>query len=165
MIIVKENYLDKNYFNKIKSEITSFYFPWFYQSKMTEDGHGWERPFFSHLFYDKFIPNSDYYSLLVDCLNIMKIKSLIRVRANLSLDYNERYYSDWHVDQETPCKVAILYLNTNNGYTEIKDNEKILKVPCQENKMVIFDSHHSHRLVSQTNNQKRIAINFNFYDF
>ena len=163
MIRVKENYLDKNYFNKIKSEITSFYFPWFYQSKMTEDGYGWEKPYFSHIFYDKFFPNSKYYSLLVDCLNIMEIKSLIRVRANLSLDYNERYYSSWHVDQETPCKVAILYLNTNNGYTEIKDNEKILKVPCEENKMIIFDSYHLHRLVSQTNDQKRIAINFNFY--
>ena len=163
MVVVKKNFLNKDDFNNIKSKLFSFDFPWFFQSKMTSDGLGWENPFFFHCFYDNSLP-SMYFNLFEDSLKKLKVESLIKIRANLNLNFKERYYSDWHYDQETPCKVALLYLNTNNGYTEIKDEEKILKVNCEENKMVIFDSYHLHRLVSQTDNQRRIAINFNFYD-
>mgnify|MGYP003651578024 FL=1 len=165
MIIIKKNYLDKIDFYKIKSKIMEFDFPWFFEPKMTKEGLGWEKPFFFHCFYDNFLPNSHHFDLFKNCLKDLKVKSLIKMRANLNLNFKEHYYSDWHVDQETQCKTALLYLNTNNGYTEIKDGKKILKINCEENTMVIFDSHHLHRLVSQTDDQRRIVINFNFYDF
>jgi hypothetical protein len=162
VIIIKKNYLNKIDFDKIKSKIMAFDFPWFFEPKMTNKGWGRENPFFFHCFYDNFLPNSHHFQLFENCLKDLKVKSLIKIRANLNLNFKEPYYSNWHVDQEIPCKTALLYLNTNNGYTEIKDGEKILKINCEENTMVMFDSHHLHRLVSQTDEQRRIAINFNF---
>ena len=131
---------------------------------MTSDGLGWEKSYFSHLFYDNYIPHSGFYNILKPCLEKLNIHSLIKIRANLNLNYNERYHCDWHVDQFQDCKTALFYINTTNGFTEIKDGEKINKIECEENKMVIFDSHHVHRLVSQTDKQRRLVINFNFYE-
>jgi len=164
VIIIKKNYLSKIDFNKIKSKIMSSDFPWFFKPTMTSKDATWEKFFFSHLFYDNFLPNSHYFELFQDCLKNLKVKSLIKIRANLNLNLKESYYSNWHVDQEIPCKIALLYLNTNNGYTEINDGKKILKINCEENTMVIFDSHYLHRSVSQTDEQRRIAINFNFIE-
>lgn len=162
MIEVKKDFLDNNIFSKLKKEIQSNYFPWFFQTNMTKENDG-ENFIFTHtLFEDK--PNSNYLFLFNDLIKKINLKSLIRLRANLSLNLNKRYFSNWHVDQKFECKIAIFYINNNNGYTEImNDSNDIIKIDCEENKILIFDSYHKHRLVSQTNTQTRIALNFNYY--
>ena len=54
---------------------------------------------------------------------------------------------------------AILYLNTNNGYTEFKSGDKVKSV---SNRVVVFDSNLKHRTVTCTDQKTRIVINFNY---
>lgn len=164
MIEIKKNFLNKELFNEIKNLIDSTKIPWFYQNSMTNQGDRQEKFFLSHLIYDENKPNSDLYDYFGEITKLLNVKSLIKIRASLSVNTNERYYSNWHTDQEFKCKTSLLYLNTNNGFTEIYDDKnEIHKISCEENKMLIFDSYHKHRLVSQTDTSKRLTINFNYF--
>lgn len=159
---LERNFLDEKYFKEIKSKITSPYFPWYFQPNMTKGNYEWERPYFSHKIYDEFLPNSNCFDIFKPLLNKLEVKSLIRLTVNLNINFDEQYYSSWHTDQQFPCKVAILYINTNNGFTEIKNDKEILKIDCEENKIIMFDNHCKHRSVSQTDDKRRIVINLNY---
>lgn len=164
MIKIDKDFLNKEQFNELKNIITSDSFPWFYQYKMTKTKNNNEKSYFSHIFYKDYSPNSSFYYITENCLKHLNVKSLIGIRANLNLILDKKYFSNWHTDQNFKCKTSLFYINDNNGYTEIKDdNDKIIKINCKENTMITFDSYHSHRLVSQTNTEKRIAINFNYF--
>jgi hypothetical protein len=54
---------------------------------------------------------------------------------------------------------SILYINTNNGYTELESGEKIESVA---NRLVSFPTNIKHRGVSQTDEQTRVLLNFNY---
>ena len=58
---------------------------------------------------------------------------------------------------------AVIYVNTNNGYTEFKDGEEVRKVESVANRMVFFDAELSHRGVSSTDSRYRCVINFNWF--
>ena len=53
------------------------------------------------------------------------------------------------------CTTSILYINTNNGYTEIEDGTKVDSVA---NRLVSFPSNMEHRGISQTDEKTRILI-------
>jgi hypothetical protein len=162
VIHIKNNFLPKEVFQQIKNILISDTFPWYYKSKMTTIKGYEEKLYFLHNFYVNNQPNSEHYVLIQECLKKLNCNSLIHARANLSLNFKERYYCNWHTDRDFDCKIAILYINTNNGYTEIKDNDKVIKVNCEENKIVVFDSNHLHRMVSQTDTENRVVINLNY---
>jgi hypothetical protein len=65
------------------------------------------------------------------------------------------------VDKHFECKTAIYYVNTNNGYTLI-DSKKRIKVGCEANKILIFNSNIEHAMVSQTDTSRRVVINLNY---
>ena len=54
---------------------------------------------------------------------------------------------------------AILYINTNNGYTKFKKGGKVKSVA---NRVVIFDSNLEHMGYACTNEKRRIVVNFNY---
>ena len=72
----------------------------------------------------------------------------------------ESQIGGWHkdYDDDSDCKVAILYLNTNNGYTKLKDGTKF---PSVKNTVVMFDNV-EHTDVTQTNTEERIVLNIGF---
>ena len=71
--------------------------------------------------------------------------------SDLSHDFKEDAVSHW--------TTAIFYINTNNGYTEFENAEKIESVAIR---FIMFPSNIKHRGVTQTDEQTRIMINFNF---
>ena len=121
-----------------------------------------------HSFCDSFnrSSNVDILNPIVKKLNII---ALYRIKANLELYRGEeRHYSEFHYDYTnssgTPNKdmtTSIFYMNTNNGYTEFKDGTKIESVA---NRMVSFDCSIEHAAVSCTNQDRRVLINFNYYN-
>ena len=59
-----------------------------------------------------------------------------------------------------PCSTtAILYINTNNGYTKFKKGGKVKSVA---NRMLIFDSQLEHAGVTCTDALRRVVVNFNY---
>ena len=57
------------------------------------------------------------------------------------------------------CKTAVLYLNTNNGYTKFKTGEQVESV---ENRLVLFDGNVQHAGTTCTDKRYRAVFNLNF---
>ena len=120
---------------------------------------------FIHTIYDKNVPNSPIYDSFVPMLKQLEVDVLIRIKMNLNPRLPEPFYSLFHIDfnvMEKPvtlCKTSIFYINTNNGYTEFEDGTKAESVA---NRLVSFQTNTKHRGVTQTDEQTRIVINFNY---
>lgn len=67
-----------------------------------------------------------------------------------------------HIDRETPHTSYIFYINTNNGYTLLYDDDNgvVKKIDCIENRVLIFDGLIPHAGIPSTNNDKCV-INCN----
>ena len=79
---VINNFLDKEDLLKIQSTLlNSTYFPWYLQNSVSVIGdNGFQ---FTHVFYNEKI-NSGYFDLLKPILDKVKIKKLLRIKANFS---------------------------------------------------------------------------------
>ena len=87
-----------------------------------------------------------------------------RIRLNLNCKFPEPRKYHYHLDMSLGnasalWTTAILYINTNNGYTEFEDGTKVDSVA---NRLVTFPANTRHRGVSQTDEETRILINFNY---
>ena len=56
----------------------------------------------------------------------------------------------------------MLYLNSNNGYTEFKDTGT--KVVSEANTAVIFNTNLEHRGVPQTDIDRRLLMNITYFE-
>ena len=64
-----------------------------------------------------------------------------------------------HVDTRWPgATTAILYLNTNDGYTLFEDGRQVARVA---NRLVLFDASLRHTGVSCTDAPERLVLNLN----
>jgi len=171
MFKIIDNFLDKEIFLKLQYEIlSSRFFAWYFQDfkdfkevahvdKITK--HDLNQYQFTHLFYEKYRPCSESFYLIEPLLNKLKVKSLIRIKANL-IPYSPKFYEGYfHTDTDHKSLTAIYYFNTNNGYTSFEKNNK--KVGCQENRIVIFDSQMKHTGTNTTNKKKRVVLNINYF--
>jgi len=156
MVIIK-NFLDKKFFNSFFNDLNSSSFPWFFRDHQVGD---YDKPYFTHSFYNKRVTSSGFDLHIVPILEKLKCVQPVEIRANLVLNYNKHFISAFHTDTKLKCKTAILYMNNCDGYTIIDDKE----VKCEKNKIVIFDSTIKHAGVSQTNTEKRIVLNLNYFD-
>ena len=125
----------------------------------------------SHTFYNKFQPRSElFYKYIEPLLYHMKVKSLIRVKANLTMRTEKIIKHGFHIDykamvngemQETNnCFTSILYLNTNDGYTQFENGTKIESI---ENRLITFPVFYRHTGTTCTNKPFRSVINFNYF--
>ena len=78
----------------------------------------------------------------------------------------KNYVGAFHVDlNEHPylhqMKTAILYLNSNNGGTQIKDGEFI---QSKVNRAVVFPCHQEHAGVWCTDKKLRFVLNMNYIE-
>ena len=118
---------------------------------------------FCHVIYDIDEPRSPLYNPVNRMFkSYLKYVSLCRMTVNLLLRQENPSISNFHedyIENNKKITTAIFYLNTNNGYTEFKDGNRI---DCIRNRLVMFPSNIKHRGVTQTDEQTRIMINFNF---
>jgi hypothetical protein len=153
------NFLNKNEFENLKNILISEETPWFWTNNMTKN----DNYFFNHCFYNHGFPQSSLFKEFISpILKKLECKAVIEVRANLMLKKEVSYNSNFHCDRPFNCQTAILYINTNNGFTILDEKEKI-KIECIENRMLVFDSQISHAAFSQTDTDRRIVINFNYF--
>lgn len=159
---VIDNFLDKEYFDTIKNTLTSLDMNWFYRDNMTSDDEN-GMCYFTHNFFLKNIIYSPFFNLLEPLLDKLKISSLIEVRANMTIGKEDRYESSWHVDNTYEnSKTVILYLTTCNAKTIINVEKEIIEIDSVENRILIFDTNISHKMISATDAKRRIIINLNY---
>ena len=89
---------------------------------------------FIHVFYKDNLVNSNFFHYLDPLLNKIKPLSLVRIKANLNPISQTLLKFEEHKDKLFKCKVAIYYLNNNNGYLNIEGK----KIDIKENRIVFF---------------------------
>jgi hypothetical protein len=161
--IIKDDFLDKNLFMSFKEKIFSEDINWFFKQHMTYMRN--DEYFFSHTFYQKNKTTCPLFNdFILPVLKKINAKAIREIRANLMLKKTYVYESDFHTDVNFACKTAILYMNTCNGYTVLQNNLSNINIDCIENRLLIFNSNILHKAVSQTDTERRIVINFNYFD-
>ena len=161
MFKVINNFLTKDEHEKLKNTLESPTFPWYFikgRVNATDKPNLFDYQFV-HIFYKDNFVNSDFFHYLNPIIKKLEPKSLIRVKANLNPITNKIIEFDEHCDQRFECKIAIYYLNDNNGYTMIGDN----KIESKANRMVLFDSNQKHYGTNSTDCNNRMVINFNYF--
>ncbi len=154
---VIDNFLPSSQFKEVQSFVLGDQFPWFFNDHIHHPGDG--RYQYTHSFYryENQEPSQWYY-LIHDCLRKLRPKSLSRIKANLNPQDLSHSRGGYHIDV-ADVTTSIFYINTNNGWTEFKNGDK---VECVENRMVIFDSNLEHEGVSCTDQLRKVVINFNY---
>ena len=157
-MIIYKNYLSEKTFLKIKQEIMSNYFPWFFQNEVLvgDDKHFQ----FTYTFLNKKGMNCspEIMNIINPILKKIKYKKLNKVKANLLTRTNKITEQGMHIDQPQGT-TGIFYINNCNAYTKFETGEKI---KSEENKYVEFNSTIEHTGSSCTNQNRRIVINFNY---
>ena len=162
---VCDNFLSEYQFKTIDTQILkNEYLPWYYNHGVNEENDG--RHQFTHLVYNIHQGGitSDFFSIFEPVLERLTAKRLYRVKINLNPRTFFHRRLGWHCDylsnDPSPhTKTAILYLNTNNGWTSFKKGGR---VKSKSNRIVIFDSSLKHQGVTCTDDNRRVIVNFNY---
>jgi hypothetical protein len=95
----------------------------------------------------------------IDALNM---KHIVKAKANSTIRTNSIIRYGFHTDVNLPdCKTSIFYMNTNDGFTEFENGDRIESIA---NRMITFDSSLKHTGTSCTNKKRRIVLNFNYFN-
>lgn len=116
-------------------------------------------PTFVHIFWNEFTAWSEYQpNILYRKLDYSK---LIRCKANLHVRGAKFIKCELHRDVRYHCKTAVYYVNSNNGYTEFENGDKVESV---KNRIVVFPSRMLHCGTNCTDENYRMVININYFD-
>jgi hypothetical protein len=161
MIKIKNNFLIQKDFNAIKDMMLSSRFPWYYNNTKVDkedDDNDLNNYQLTHTVFADGLVNSSAYNLIEPVLQKLKVKEVIRIKANLVPRTSRIHKFEKHADQDYNCKGAILYINSNNGHTIFKDK----KVASKKNTIVLFNANQEHQGTTCTNEKIRVLINFNY---
>ena len=113
--------------------------------------------------HDIYYHLSDEFNELYKCLNV---KKMLLMRANCTVATKTNFRSSYHIDLKKSAylgigKTAILYLNTNNGGTQIKDGGFVQSIA---NSIAVFDNTTEHAGVWATDKKLRFVLNLNYLE-
>ena len=154
-----DNALDVELFSAITiTTCDSQSLPWYLETDIS--GMGEENDcYFTHLFYNNDTVCSDHMKWGQALKNYLEAKAFVRIKANLYPRTDTIVHHTDHIDYTFDHKAAILYLNTNNGFTVIGDD----KIESVANRMLLFDPQIPHHSTTCSDAQFRANINFNYF--
>ena len=169
-IVITDNYLPILKFTPLRDVIfrDDMGVPWYFTSTVVSTAETKTPGQFVHMIHHENLPQSPFYSdYIIPIIEQLGFPLLSRVKMNLQCRLPEPHHSHFHVDvgnirKDTmgQLKTSILYMNTCNGYTEFEDGTKVESVA---NRFVTFPANIKHRGVSQTDEQIRVVINFDYF--
>ena len=158
--IVKDNFLNQTDFEYLKNMVMGETFPWYFQENVSHAGKHDVHFFWYHMFFGQRNLVSPYAKLLDPLLKKLKIKALIRVKANLYPNQGKIIEHANHTDFPFKHKGALFSLNTCDGFTVLKNGTKIKSVA---NQILLFDASQPHHSSTCTNTKVRCNINVNYF--
>ena len=160
---IVDNFFDEHYFKEVQDAVIhnrEEQFPWHFvehiNSNHVEDN---TECYFEHVVYFQ-EPKTKLYYLLQDLWYYFDIKALIRIKANCYPSKETLVTHDCHSDLPYNHKAAIIYLNTNDGFTILEDGTKIESIA---NRVLFFDASREHCSTNCTNAKARFNINVNYF--
>ena len=164
--ITIKNVLSDEHFKQLTDIIMSDKFPWFYQNHVVHSHQSNTEEKYQIQFVHKFhegsniVTGPELWNMLFPICAVLQPHTFLRVKANNIPGQNEIVTHGMHCDVSVPLSyTAIFYCNTNNGYTEFKDGDKVFS---EANSMVIFPSYMEHTGSTCTDTRCRVNININF---
>lgn len=160
---IVDDFLDQEKFNDLVSKtIGSNAFPMYYNHFVSRKENN-DGSYFTHtICRDGEVTSSIYdyiFSLMAEKIYFDKI---YRIQFNLYPKTFFRKNHSFHVDYEFPHKACILYLNTNNGKTILKNKPFNTHVNSVSNRVLFFDASLEHRSTTCTDSEFRSNIIFNY---
>ena len=144
-VSIQDNFLPLGEFITLRDSIMNETFPWYFnpatvgfELKEKETCPG----LFTHIVYFGGVPLSEFYPSFLSILDQMNVSVLTRIKLNLQTRLPEQDFATFHADTgfnerfASEWTVSILYINTNNGYTELKNTGQ--KVESIANRLVTF---------------------------
>ena len=157
MFKVVNNFLSSKNYKIINNAMNEPYFPWYYNDYKIDGDNELFHYQMTHVFYRDGQINSNYFSILEPLFKKIKLKTLIKVKANLNPI--SQTLVEFREHEDTPKspenKSMIYYINSNNGYTKIKNK----KIKSTANKALFFPSDTTHNGTNSTNCNNRMVIN------
>lgn len=159
--ITIDNVVAPEDFEQLQGHFSSPHFDWYFNSSVVKGNTNAFQ--FVHAVYVNEVVNYNDLIALQPINNVLQPQSLLRIKANLSTKGNTHNLSGMHIDNDVPgALTAVYYINTNNGYTEFEDGDRVESV---ENRLVVFPSRLKHSGVNCTDEQRRIVININYVPY
>ncbi len=158
-----DNFLPTETFKELQQGVMSNSFPYYYQSEVNSS-HEYDdmESYFTHKLFDLHsndvasVPFSNFRFLL----EILEVKSLIRMKVNLYPRTETLVEHKAHREYDFKHKACILYINTCDGSTILHDGTKVASI---ENRVLLFDGNQPHQSTSCTNKKARFNINMNYF--
>ena len=159
-IVIQDNFLDTEYFNEVTDVILSTQYdelvwslsnvinPKIANAQIEKHNNGYQ--FVHPVFSGHQIISGGVMELFGQMFDQMRMYSLQRCKINLTPRVNEIQTHGMHIDlDEAPdnAKTSLLYINTNNGYTEFETGEKVSSVA---NRLVTFPNNLYHTGTTNT---------------
>ena len=161
-----DDFLDPQFSAEIQHKYCGCASTWRYNDSIVykEDEDHLHNFQFTNVIYDMGSPKNDDYMYICPILDKLGVKLPVRIKFNLRPSTPDLVKSSFHTDiselKGIPYKTAIYYVNSNNGYTEFEDGERVESV---SNRMLIFDGNESHRGVTCTDEKIRVVLNINYF--
>tara|TARA_Y100000114_G_C11703466_1_gene299670 strand:- start:214 stop:720 length:507 start_codon:yes stop_codon:yes gene_type:complete len=162
MYKIIDNFLEQEQFEPIWKFFMGIECSWYYSTGVAQSGIAEGKYFYMiHSVYQDSQPTSNAWRLVLPVLHKLKTKSLLRIKANLYPNQDDKVHThNPHTDYTFPHKAAIFSINTCNGGTIIGGK----KIDSVKNRMVIFDGSVPHSSTTCTDEQIRVNIGFNYID-
>ena len=161
---IEDDYLDHKHFDKLQKTIMGDYFTWLFRDFVTDKENKKDPNFqFIHVVYYKSVVDPITMQVLEPVLQKIGAQGLHRIKINLQTQTSKiienEFHTDIHEDSDDGWLTAILYMNTNNGYSKFEDGTVVESVA---NRMVTFPAKRRHKGSSCTDEKRRVVINFNY---
>jgi len=168
---IQDNYLDEETYSNIKNIIMSQEkFSWFFSASQNgyanQEEQGLDTFYFYHVLFSTASINSPFFDYFVPLFTKMKINALINARLNLVTNTYGNGYNAKHIDKYShnlDHKIAIFHFTTNNGMTVLCSEDKEEKIETVENRLIKFNGDTEHYSVHQTDANRRVILNINYY--
>ena len=183
---VIDDALDREYFEHLEKQMLhQNRFKWLFQEKVAtpEDDPNDEQFYFISSFYHHLMVEDDFYYELRPLFDALGVKALLRARAIMYMNQGKFIKHKPHVDFEYSHNAALLYMNTNNGYTGMINDDWVQndsftpeerfseegifsdgnKVESVENRLLLHDGSIPHHSTTCTDTCKRIVLAVNYF--
>ena len=163
---VIDNFLPLEEFEPVQQLMLSSDFPWYYNPYITYSNENSDEFQFTHCFYRASMGSvigglqTGFPQVIELFLKKLDMRSIVQIKANMNPRTETLRKFQFHVDCNLNCNTAIFYINSNDGYTEFENGDRIESIA---NRLVLFDSNLAHRGTSCTNSKVRVLLNLNYF--
>jgi len=157
---IVDNFLPEKQFKPIEDWLMGNSFEWYAGADGVSQQGLDDGIYHTHTFFDSMMRTSKKWDLIAPIIHKLKIKAMIRCKANSYPQTHKLIEHGKHIDFNFKHKSFLLTINTCNGFTRLPDGTKVASV---RNRGIFFEGYKPHNSTTCTDVYRRININFSYF--